>query len=960
MLTDGSFGDSTAQPPTPQRTPVSTALPSPIFETPKPTHRRHESTGWTPRFAEEYSVFNATPGNLRGCQAPYPDFGPPTPFSGDTDERRPSSVDGIGLGVGVPANELSPAPSLSLPSVEPSKVPRSSPNPLRTPTLDRTSPAANTVSEPAERSAKKPRRGTITADPQGQTATPPPSSHKGERKLAPKPSTMQNDQDYGAQAHFVPPTPQLSTGSFVASQNDLFGYPLSAPATAPYGAHRSFWDADPGLAGMDIDFGAGSAGVFPNPVLHQVSGSVDWTAAAQLLPSPGGLAPNGNAHTSGTDGHAATLVSQPPMSMLVTSSADTSMLGPSFAAPLENGFGISDANGGVNPGLLFSRPQTAVDTSVSFSQAMPPLSSTAPAPVSQDHVVPDRGMPMPKASGKVELRRSASAKDSMPRKQDRTLASSPVKESGRPGLTRSFSEHRGKKATVNRPSLPPLAPRPRSQLVSNAGVNANKPVVSQPQRPSSGRSSPPKSSHSQHHPNHNRLSSLSSIPELQGPEMRTQATFMIDANGRARVETTVVVVDGEPRNGATKRVSSYSVASRHSGWDSDNDSSSTDDEPIIIPSRSTSFALPDPRKPTTIHPFSSHHQPQRSMSERSITTSSSYKSFQGVPRQAAEADSDGEGVADDHDTTPTRRPSGDALSELRKLRETRQKQAAAAASAKQQSRRYVVPSQYPRHPSTSSPTTLSESSLPTPTDSRGSRNIRCVCHRAEAGRGDFLVKCESCEMYVHGSCVSITERTMPSIYICAFCSDLPNVNGGRPRESGSFSGQAGPPGPLGSPLARKSLKSFRTDPGLDRENAIYRRFTQRGGHPGLRCYCGPVSGGGIRLEYAPNGCVRRFLTDCTQEMPVNSAAADVAELRRQWAIQIAEAMVFVHAAGVVHGALESNTVLLDREMRARVMYFRDSSMDGEALRGEARKSHRYPGKRVSPLYVPTSWEGRDS
>ncbi|KAL2271687.1 hypothetical protein VTJ83DRAFT_1058 [Remersonia thermophila] len=809
-----SFGDSTAQPPTPQRTPVSAALPSPVFETPKPTHGRHESTGWTPRFAEEYSVFNATPGNLRGCQTAYPDLGPPTPFSGDTDERRSSSVDGIGLGVGVPVNELSPAPSLSLPSVEPSKILRSSPNPLRTPTLDRTSPAVNAGSaELADRSAKKPRRGTITVDPPSQTATPPPSSHKGERKLVPKPGIMQNDQDHGAQTHFVSPTPQLSTGSFVASQNDLFGYPLSASAAGPYGAHRSFWDADPSLSSMDIDFGAGGAGVFPTPALHQVSGAVDWATAAQLLPSPGGLAPNADAHTSGADGHAATLVSQPPMSMLVASSADASMLGASFAAPLENGFGMGDANGGVNPGLLFSRPQTAVDTSVSFSHAMhPPLSSTAAASASQDHTMLDRGVPIPKAPGKVELRRSASAKDSTPRKQDRVLGTSPAKEGGRPGLTRSFSEHRGKKATAGRPPLPPLAPRPRPQLVGNAGVNANKPVISQPQRPSSGRSSPPKSSHSQHHPNHNRLASLSSIPELQGPEMRTQATFMIDANGRARVETTVVVVDGEPRNGASKRVSTYSLAPRQAGWNSDDDSSSTDDEPIIIPSRNTSFALPDPRKPTTIHPFDSYHQPQRSMSQRSITTSSSYRSFQGAPRgKEAAADSDGEGVANNDDATPTRRPSGDALSELRKLRETRQKQAAAAAaaSARQQKQRYVIPSQYPRHPSTSSPTTLSESSLPTPTDSRGSRNIRCVCHRAEVGRGDLLVQCESCEMYVHGSCVSITERTMPSIYICAFCSDLPNVNGGRPRETSSFSGPTGPPGPLGSPLARKSMKSYR-------------------------------------------------------------------------------------------------------------------------------------------------------
>ncbi|KAL2124221.1 hypothetical protein VTJ04DRAFT_586 [Mycothermus thermophilus] len=813
-----SFGDSTAQPPTPQRTPVSAALPSPVFETPKPnTGRLDESTGWTPRFAEEYSVFNATPGNLRGCQTSYPDFGPPTPFSGDTDERRSSTADGIGLGVGVNVNELSPAPSLSLPSVEPSKILRSSPNPLRTPTADRTGPApANpATADSAERTAKKPRRGTIIApESQGQTATPPPSSHKGERKLAPKPATMQNDQDFISQAHFVSPSPQQqSMGSFVASQNDMFGYPLSAPAATPYGT-RSFWDADPSLASMDIDFGAGSAGVFPTPTLHQVAGAVDWTTAAQLLPSPGGLASNGNAHSAAGTG-ATTLVSQAPLSMLAASSADTSMLAASFAAPMDTSFGITDANGGVNPGLLFSRPQTAVDSgSVTFSQGMPALSPTAPAAAGQDHPMADQGAPIPKPPAKVELRRSASAKDPAPRKQERQLANSPVKDNGRPGLTRSFSENRGKKATtLGRPNLPPLAPRPRSQLVSNAGVNANKPIISQPQRPSSGRSSPPKSSHGQHHPNHTRLGSLSSIPELQhGPEMRTQATFMIDANGRARVETTVVVVDSESRNGAAKRVSSYSVAPprKAGGWDSDDDDSSTDDEPIIIPSRTSSFALPDPRKPTGVHPF----QSQRRTSERS-TTSSSYASFQGKSRERGhESDSDEEGVAnrDDGSITPTRRASGDALSELRKLRETRQKQqaaaAAAAAAGSRQQKRYHVPIQYPRHQPTSSPTTLSESSLPTPTD-RSSRNIKCVCHRAEAGREELLVQCQSCEMYVHGSCVSITERTMPSIYICAFCANMPTANGTlRPRESGSISSSSTAV-PLGSPLMKKSVKSFR-------------------------------------------------------------------------------------------------------------------------------------------------------
>jgi hypothetical protein len=689
-------------------------LPSPVFETPKQSQGHFdESTGWTPRFAEEYSVFNTTPGNLRGSRTPFPDFGPATPWLGSAGQKRSLSTDGIGLGVAVHGNELSPNPSLSLTPVDPSKVLRSSPAPSRTPTLDH-SGAANQSPGPAERSAKKVRRGTAVAEAHGQVATPPPSTRKGERRLAPKldTSAMQNDQDYGQQAHYMASAQQQGMGGFVTPQGDVFGYPLSAPATAPYAAQRSFWDPDPSLAGMDIDFTA-NGGVLQPATQHHGPGPVDWANANQLLPDQSGMA----GHPSAADNNAS-LVSQPPMSLLVTSSADHSMFAASYPTPIDDPFSISDASGAVNPGLLFSRPQTANVDAVSFNQAMlGPNSNPVP---SQDSQLDSRGMSVSKGSGRAELRRSASAKDATPRKQDRTLASSPVKEAGRPGLSRSFSENRGKKA-VGRTPLPPLAPRPRSQLVSNAGVNANKPVISQPQRPS-GRSSPSKSSH-----HHHRLSSLSSIPETSGPQMRTQAKFTIDSNGRARVETTVVVVD-DPLPSAVKRHSSHSVAPRQQQWDSsDDDSSSTDDEPIIIPSRNTSFALPDPRKPTTIHPF---HNSQRSLSERSTT---SYTSFQGGSQEVG--DSDGETVVNDS-TTPTRKASGDALSELRKLRETRQQKPPSSSKPK----RFVSSHHYPpAHPATS-PTTVSEASLPTPTTDTRARGVRCVCNRAEAGRNDLLVQ----------------------------------------------------------------------------------------------------------------------------------------------------------------------------------------------------------------------------
>ncbi|KAH6624937.1 hypothetical protein B0J18DRAFT_444793 [Chaetomium sp. MPI-SDFR-AT-0129] len=780
-----SFGDSNAQPPTPTRTPRSTVFPSPVLETPKQDQRRlDESSGWTPRFAEEYSVFNSTPGNLRGSRTPFFDFGSSTPYVGDGTQSRGLSTEEIGLGASAHVNELTPKP---LPAVEPSKILRSTPIPLTSPIFD-PSDAVSHIPGSAERLAKKARRGTVVAETPGQTATPPPSARKGERKLAPKldSAAMQNEQEYSQQGHFMGSGQDQTMGGFVTTQGDMFSYPLSAPATAaPYGSQRSFWDADPNLASMDIDFSAHSAGVFQPPTPLQGSGPEDWARASQILQSQGGLVGHGDASV---DGHAAvSLGSQPDMSMLVTSSADHTMFAGSYPTPVDDPFGMTDVGGAVNPGLLFSRPQSANMDTASFSQPLAVSDQNlTTAPVSGQMT---GRVPSMKIAGRAELRRSSSAKDATPRKP--ALASSPIKEAGRPGLSRSFSENKGKKTGVARPSLPTLAPRPRAQLVSNAGVNANKPIVSQPNRPN-GRSSPVKSMH-----HHHRLSSLTSIPEAaSSPEMRTQATFMIDANGRARVETTVVVVD-EPARSPSKRHSSYSMKSRQQ-WNSsdDEDSSSSDDEPIIIPSRNASFALPDPRKPTTIHPF---HNSQRSVSEHSTT---SYASFQGGGSQDA-GDSDGETVV--NEATPTRKASGDALSELRKLREARQKQASANP------KRYISSSHYPGHPSTS-PTTLSESSLPTPTAETRVRGVRCVCNRTEAGRNDLVIQCESCEMYVHGQCVSITQRTIPSIYICAFCSNTPNMRGGgRHRENGRTASAGGnhPPGSRSSPLAHKTLKSLR-------------------------------------------------------------------------------------------------------------------------------------------------------
>ena len=62
---------------------------------------------------------------------------------------------------------------------------------------------------------------------------------------------------------------------------------------------------------------------------------------------------------------------------------------------------------------------------------------------------------------------------------------------------------------------------------------------------------------------------------------------------------------------------------------------------------------------------------------------------------------------------------------------------------------------------------------------------------------------ESCDNWLHGECVNIDRRSLPPVYICAFCAQTPNMRGGRLREPGRLTNHGS------SPLAHKSFQSFR-------------------------------------------------------------------------------------------------------------------------------------------------------
>ncbi|KAK3295826.1 kinase-like domain-containing protein [Chaetomium fimeti] len=129
---------------------------------------------------------------------------------------------------------------------------------------------------------------------------------------------------------------------------------------------------------------------------------------------------------------------------------------------------------------------------------------------------------------------------------------------------------------------------------------------------------------------------------------------------------------------------------------------------------------------------------------------------------------------------------------------------------------------------------------------------------------------------------------------------------------------------------------------LSRERHIYERLTQRGGHERILRYHGTVESG-IRLEYAPNGDIRRTL--CAQEKEPSMKTTP--KQHQQWALQIAEALAFIHSAGVVHGDLTCHNIFLDENFNAKVADFAGSSLDGTDLLVCVAASHEYPGPTLS-------------
>lgn len=66
-----------------------------------------------------------------------------------------------------------------------------------------------------------------------------------------------------------------------------------------------------------------------------------------------------------------------------------------------------------------------------------------------------------------------------------------------------------------------------------------------------------------------------------------------------------------------------------------------------------------------------------------------------------------------------------------------------------------------------------------------------------------------------------------------------------------------------------------------------------------------------------------------------------------WALQIAEALEFIHNSGIIHGDLTRRHVLLDEHLRVKIADFAASSLDGSELLLAVTPSPRYPGPILS-------------
>lgn len=696
IIVDNSFGNPNAQPPTPTQTPTSGVFSSPTFQTPRANKTTSEDhSGWTPTFAEEYSVFNATPGRLISTGGTFGEIATPRPSTGSSQNGPLSHV--IDLEAEIASHvHYNVQTDLFLPPVDPSRQLSSSPQ----------EPPAHGTRSNAKKATvtpRKPRRRLEEAF-SGQTATPPKSASKTSRKLAPKPGTetMQRDprsiqQSSAAQGNSN--ALHLSNGP-----DDMFAFPASGPVTAPiYMDGKSFWDPDSSMSGMnmDMDFMAADCAPFDSTTSQRPNSSAHWGGNNLIFEDITSM--QSLIHDDGRgQGHQHPMASRAPMS-----SAPQGQSGTAFSyggsTLSEDPFAMTSTSDAVNPGLLFtfSDAFSPITTDSKTNDSVMAYSQPSMAPLVRE---PYQHQQRESRRDQEEYLRLRASKE-----KSRVSFSSPAKLGDRPGLKRS--------ASVN-DSRAKIVPTRRSNQLSNSRSRTSD-VGSRPTS-NRGRSSPIK---------HQSQMSLSSIPEsVLGT--RTALTFSIDANGRARTETKIIVEEPMALKRRAPSVKSEEYGSSHSD-------SSTDEDEIVVPSRNTSFSVPSKRSQPKFSRFETS-QPPIERGQHSFDVNASFN----MGRLPDDQESEAETVMDDYDG------AGDATDALRKAMETRKQSIGGPGNSRHHmysnnparggpSFRGHVQTYY----NSASPTTVSDPDLTSPStdrDSSISDSTRCVCG-ARDGEG-FMIQ----------------------------------------------------------------------------------------------------------------------------------------------------------------------------------------------------------------------------
>ncbi|TLS31396.1 hypothetical protein PpBr36_03603 [Pyricularia pennisetigena] len=807
---DTSFGNRRALSPSAtfsHGTPSTALLPSPVFET-LDDQQNSEAYG-VPRLEEGVSPLGAKFKHIGGDSSPrdldWGGFGGRDPFNQITGQDAVNSRKRTRLASGFETSLSDPAAlkPLSDPS---NRLPLSHPN---------GEDSVPRPEEPPPKRARKVRRRDAGPADQGQTITPPSSTHKRTSRRKPVPNinteheTMQDAQGFHDFSGTGAPDPN-DMPVFVTSPGDMFAYPLSAPASASLFPDPNMWNNNGGFSGLglDIDFGAAGSGMLQghhtlSPTQHISMDPSGWDATAQMFQDASTQAQDGQLgqtqadvqHTqpqpqpqqqrstsrSQNKQRRPTKRERPLAPKTTTSSGDISFTAVSasldqvslgldstelYQGSFDDPFSVSHTSDGVNPGLLLSRPSSVNMDGPSHRvqpQTHVSLSSASSGVVRSSSQIQDFGI------SKASMRELA---PSRPVSSRANTVNPPAKTSvARPAVSRSFSEHRSQKRTGRASGtnkMPVLAPATQRPLQPPPHLQPQQP----PQRPlsrpsstgsmrSSGRSSPFKDHH------HSRLSSLNSIPEASPqPQLAfrpTLARITVNADGHASVEEVF-----------PSRRTRSARSGRSAEEEYDDYASSTDDEEIVIPAkcrRPRSYALPD-----------------------SLEVSGSRPRWQEtggrlLPHEISlqhDEESDAETVINDG--------AGGAESELRRLRQRQTANHGSPKKLKISATRSF--SGHHSHPALLSPATMTEMSLPTPS----SRNrVRCVCAGSPGGEqtvDGLMVQCQSCEMWLHGKCINVSKRNMPSVYICSFCAETP-----RNRRNVALGAS--------SPLAHKSFAKFR-------------------------------------------------------------------------------------------------------------------------------------------------------